>query len=490
MDTGRRTRLSIFWRLTIGFVAIIALVTAVNLFALHQIRQITELSTQLVSRHYPAIESAKWMIDSLYAQVRNEKKYLAVRDHGFLEHFDDDAKKFRETLAALLIQDMPPEVHKILKEVEALHDDYRILFHSEARLQPVRTLKMSKEYDARRDEIVNRITGLLESFIMRHESTVETVVNDARRRSEQAGIITKQLGILALFLGLLLAGLATYSILAPLRRLQEHIRQIGQGNFKTSVDVPAPSDLQDLVDSVGIMAKKLQELDDLKAEFVSHITHELRSPMTAIHAGTQLLLEEIPGPVTQAQRETLELMVESSRQLIDMISSLLDLSKIEAGMMEYRIVSTDVKRIIDTAINKIRLLADRERIRLSIEAPRGPVFAPVDDARIQQVLDNLLSNAVKFSREGGAIHLKVEPDAKERVLRISVSDTGRGISPESLPHIFERFYQGTMRARGGAAGTGIGLALAKKVVEAHGGRIWAESELGKGTTMTFVLPLA
>jgi len=490
MDSPRRTRLSIFWRLTIGFVTIIALVTAVNLFALHQIRQITELSTQLVSRHYPAIESAKWMIDSLYSQVRNEKKYLAVRDEGFRAHFDDDAKKFRETLSLLLVQDMPAEARQALKQVETLHDEYRILFHSEARFQPVRTQKMSKEYDARRDELVNRMTSLLESFIERHEATVETVVNDARSRSEQAGIITKQLGIIALFLGLLLAGLATYSILVPLRRLQEHIRQIGQGNFKTMVDVPAPSDLQDLVDSVGVMAKKLQELDDLKAEFVSHITHELRSPMTAIHAGTQLLLEEIPGPVTQAQRETLELMVESSRQLIDMISSLLDLSKIEAGMMEYRIVSTDVKRIIDTAINKIRLLADREHIRLSIEAPRGPVFAPLDDARIQQVLDNLLSNAVKFSREGGAIHVKVEPDAKERVLRISVSDTGRGISPESLPHIFERFYQGTMRARGGAAGTGIGLALAKKVVEAHGGRIWAESELGKGTTMTFVLPLA
>ncbi|WP_447978949.1 HAMP domain-containing sensor histidine kinase [Candidatus Nitrospira bockiana] len=482
-------RLSIFWRLTIGFLAIIALVLAVNLFALHQIRQITDLTTALVARHYPAIESAKWLIDSLYGQVRNEKKYLAVHDEVFLSHFDEDAREFRRTLALLLEQEPPGDAQKMLKEVENRHDDYRILFHSEARLQPVRTPKMSKEYEATRDELINTIVHTLESFITQHDAMVTTVLNDARRRSEQAGVVTKQLMIVALFLGLVLAGLATYSILSPLRRLQEHIRQIGQGNFKTAIDVPAPTDLQDLVDSVGSMAKRLQELDDLKAEFVSHITHELRSPLTAIHAGTQLLLEEIPGPVTQAQRETLQLMVESSRQLIDMISSLLDLSKIEAGMMEYRIVSTDMKRIIDTAVNKIRLLADRERIRIVVEAPRGPVFVPADDARIQQVLDNLLSNAVKFSREGGSIHIKVEADPKERALRISVSDTGRGIAPESLPHIFERFYQGGMRARATAAGTGIGLALVKKVVEAHGGRIWAESELGKGTTMTFVLPL-
>jgi two-component system, NtrC family, sensor histidine kinase GlrK len=483
-------RLSIFWRLTIGFLAIIMLVSGVNLFALHQIRQITEFSNALVSTHYPAIDSAKWLIDSIYVQVRNEKKYLAVRDDVFLKHFDTDAREFQHTLDALLEQEGSPDGQKTLKEIETLHDDYRILFHTEARLEPVRTQKMSKEYESQRDAIVTTMTKHLETFVDLHEASISTVINDAGRRSEQAGVVTKQLVILALCLGLLLASLATYSILSPLRRLQEHIRQIGLGNFKTAVNVSAPSDLRELVESVGAMAKKLQELDDLKAEFVSHITHELRSPLTAIHAGTQLLLEEIPGPVTEPQRETLELMVESSRQLIDMISSLLDLSKIDAGMMEYRIVSSDIKRVLDTSVNKIRLLADRERIRIVIEAPRGPVFAPVDETRMQQVLDNLLSNALKFSREGGSIYLRVEPDQKEKVLRISVTDTGRGIAPQSLQYIFERFYQGAVRARGGAPGTGIGLALVKRVVEAHGGRIWADSELGKGTTMSFVLPLS
>src|SRR5207248_1760016 len=144
--------------------------------------------------------------------------------------------------------------------------------------------------------------------------------------------------------------------------------------------------------------------------------------LTAIHAGTQLLLEEIPGPVSQPQRETLQLMVESSRQLIDMISSLLDLSKIDAGMMEYRIASTDIKRVVETAINKIKLLADREHIRVLVNAPRGPLFVKADDGRIQQVLDNLLSNALKFSREGASVHVRLEPDYKGRTLRISVSD--------------------------------------------------------------------
>lgn len=482
-------RLSIFWRLTIGFLAVIAIAAAVNMFALNQVRQITEASTELVSKHYPAIESAKWLEGSLYAQLRSEKKYLAVRDEIFLKHFDDDAKEFRRTLAGLLGQESTEEGRHFLKEAEGLHDEYRILFHSEARFRAAGALGRHTAYESRRDATIDRISELLRSYAELHEEKISTAISDSRKRSEQAAVITKQLMIVALLIGLGLAGLATYSIVSPLRRLQDHIREIGQGHFGTSVKIDAPSDLQDLVESVGSMSKKLQELDDMKAEFLSHITHELRSPLTAIHAGTQLLLEEIPGPVTREQRETLQLMLDSSRQLIDMISSLLDLSKIQAGMMEYNITSIDLSRVIETSINKVRLLANREHIRIVVDAPRGPLWVPADDLRIQQVLDNLLSNAIKFSREGTSIHLKIDVDQKTRVLQVSVSDTGRGIPSESLPYIFDRFYQGSIRANSRIPGSGIGLALAKKVVEAHGGRIWAESELGKGTTMKFILPL-
>ncbi|MGH7232529.1 MAG: sensor histidine kinase [Nitrospiraceae bacterium] len=483
-------KLSIFWRLTIGFLAIIAVVTAVNLFALYQIREITESSTELVSKRYPAIESGKWLIANLYAQERSEKKYLAVRDDVFLKNFDEEAKEFRRTLTALQDQQSSSEAKNLLKEAEGFHDEYRILFQSEVRLQTAQGRSSRADYTGRRNAFVDRTTESLQAFVNFHQGMVNALVGDSRRRSEQAAAITKQLVVVAILLGLGLAALATYSILVPLRRLQEHIREIGFGNFRTPVEVEAPSDLRELVESVRSMAKKLQELDHLKAGFVSHMTNELRSPLTALHAGTQLLLEEIPGPVTQDQRETLHLMTESSRQLIDMISILLDLSKMEAGMLEYRMAATDLKRVVDTSVNKIRLLADRERIRIIIEAPKGPALVPADDARIQQVLDSLLSNAIKFSREGATIQIRLEPDFKSGVMRTSVTDTGGGISTDSLPHIFERFYRGSTQTRRSFIGSGIGLTLAKMVVEAHGGKIWAESELGKGTTMNFILPMA
>ncbi len=157
-------------------------------------------------------------------------------------------------------------------------------------------------------------------------------------------------------------------------------------------------------------------------------------------------------------------------------------------MMEYRIVLTDLARFAETSVDKVRLLAEGKRIQILTDAPGGRLWVPADGPRIEQVLDNLLSNALKFSPEGRTVNLRMIQDAKGGVIHVSVSDTGPGIPPEDLPHIFERFYQGHMQARTTVVGSGLGLALAKKIVEAHGGRIWVESELGKGTTVHFTLP--
>jgi two-component system sensor histidine kinase GlrK len=182
-------------------------------------------------------------------------------------------------------------------------------------------------------------------------------------------------------------------------------------------------------------------------------------------------------------------MADSSRRLIHLTSTILDLSKMEAGMMEYRIVPVDLRRVADISVNKVRLLADSKHVQLLVEHPGERVWVKADAPRIEQVLDNLLSNALKFSPEGSIVKMHMKPDFKAGVLEVSVSDAGPGIAPEDLPHIFERFYQGKMKAKHTTAGSGLGLALAKKVVEAHGGRIWIESELEKGTTVRFILRL-
>ena len=486
----RPARLSIFARLSLGFLTIILLMGAVNLFALSQIRQIIEQSTALVSQHYPAIETVKWLLSNVDAQERSDRKYWAVGDPRFLKQFNEEGDEYRRTIADLKAHDSSEASREALLEAEVLQATYSALFHRYVKGKGVAVRERLAEYDHRRAVLISQMTSALQSSLETHQTLVSKALKESMERSYQAERLTTWLGIAAVVLGVGFAALATYTIVSPLRRLQDHIRQIGQGEFKHRIQVAVPSDLRDLVEAVRSMATKLQALDDMKAEFLSHMTHELRSPMTAIHAGTQLLLEGIPGPISNEQRNTLDIMEQSSREVISMISGLLDLAKFESGMMEYHFGSVDPMRHVHAAVQKVQLFAGRERIRIIVNGPSEPVQVRADEVRIQQVLDNLLSNALKFSPEGALVCLKLEPDAEKKMVRISVSDTGQGIAPESLPHIFENFYGGSTSVPTKVSGSGIGLALAKKVVEGHGGRIWAESEVGKGTTMNVVLPLA
>ncbi|WP_455378450.1 ATP-binding protein [Petrachloros mirabilis] len=482
--------LSIFWRIVLTSLLIIIVMAGVNIYALFQLRQLSALSTTLATKHYPAIEVAKRVLTLAYEQLNSEKKYLAVGDPTFLKHFDEEAEEFHRGIERLLLDESSTEGRQLLEQAKRFQQERLSLFHAELEHAPPAPGVLSPVYENRRNAMMDQITAALDSYIVFHDAAISVGVSRSRESSARAEAVTEQLVLLALVAGIVLAGIASYTILRPLRQVQSHIRQIGQGDFRASLNIDAPSELRELVDTVNWMAGKLQELDDMKGEFLAHVSHELRTPMASIQEGTHLLLDEIPGPLTTEQQTTLRIMADSSRRLITLISTILDLSKMDAGMMEYRIIPTDLKRIADISINKIRLLADAKHVQLLVESPAQRVWVKADSVRIEQVLDNLLSNALKFSPQGGIVKAQMTPDPNAGVLVVSVSDTGPGIPSEELPHIFERFYQGSNNSKYSTPGSGLGLALAKKVVEAHGGRIWIESEVKKGTTVRFILRLS
>ncbi|MDH4185828.1 MAG: HAMP domain-containing histidine kinase [Nitrospira sp.] len=483
-------RLSIFWRIVLTSLIIIVMMAGVNLYALFQLRQLTAISATMATHHYPAIESAKHLQAGLYAQLNSEKKYLAVRDLAFLQHFNEEVEEFQRGLQLLEAQEHTPQGMQLIGQIKQLQHERLTTFRSEQENEFTTAATPSAVYEHQRDLLMDRVGSTLQQFIDLHETSISTGVSHSRESSAKAEAVTEQLVLLALIFGIVLAGFASYTILRPLRQLQGHIKRIGQGNFRTSLNIQAPSELRDLVDAVNWMGKKLQELDDMKGEFLAHVSHELRTPMASIQEGTHLLLDEIPGPLSQEQRTTLRIMADSSRRLITLISTILDLSKMDAGMMEYRIVPTDLKRITDMSVNKVRLLADAKHVQLLVEAPEQRTWVKADALRLEQVLDNLLSNSLKFSSEGGIVKVQMKPDPAAGILEVSVADGGPGIQAADLPYIFERFYQGSTKAKHATPGSGLGLALAKKVVEAHGGKIWIESEAKKGTTVRFILQLA
>ncbi len=231
---------------------------------------------------------------------------------------------------------------------------------------------------------------------------------------------------------------------------------------------------------------ELESASRHKSEFLANMSHELRTPLNAVIGFSEILAEKMFGDVNEKQTEYLQDILESGRHLLSLINDILDLSKIEAGKMELEPSDLDLPMTIDTALMLVRERAARRGIALhrAVDERLGQVEA--DERKIRQVLLNLLSNAIKFTPEGGRVEVAAKP--VNGFIEVSVSDTGVGIAPADQEAVFEEFRQvGTADKR--VEGTGLGLALSRKFVELHGGKIWVKSQVGAGSTFTFTVPV-
>ena len=233
-------------------------------------------------------------------------------------------------------------------------------------------------------------------------------------------------------------------------------------------------------------SQQIQAANRHKSEFLANMSHELRTPLNAIIGFSEVLQERLFGELNEKQAEYTDDILTSGRHLLSLINEILDLSKVEAGRMELEVAAFDLPLAIDNARTFVRERATRHGITLDVKVDDRVGDYVGDERKIKQILLNLLSNAVKFTPEGGRIGINARPikDAVE----ISITDTGIGIAEEDQPKIFEEFRQVGSDSTAKIEGTGLGLTLAKKFVELHGGKIWVESEAGKGSTFVFTLP--
>jgi two-component system sensor histidine kinase GlrK len=276
------------------------------------------------------------------------------------------------------------------------------------------------------------------------------------------------------------------TITQPLSALEKKTKEIGRGDFKGDLDLSSPPELVKLAGAFNLMCNKLNELDKMKADFFSSVAHELRTPLSTIKMGMSLLGEGEEGPITQGQRSLLAVLEKESDRLIRMINSLLDLSKMEAGMMSFHLKPQNIHPLLDQAIGEMGPLIEAKKINLEVAVMERLPIIKIDRERILQALRNIMGNAIKFSPEGGRVKISVR--SVDHGVEVSVADAGPGIPAEDLTTIFEKFKQTTIGGLPPNQGTGLGLAIAKQIITYHGGKIWAESEPGQGSTFIFVLP--
>jgi len=231
----------------------------------------------------------------------------------------------------------------------------------------------------------------------------------------------------------------------------------------------------------------LEEVTNMKSEFVSVVSHELRTPLAIIKEAVMLLFEQLVGPINPKQKEILSKARNNIERLKNIVDELLDISRIEKGTLNLHYSLLNLNDLLRDSSDFFRKLAQEKGIRLEYALPREQVNIFVDAGRINQIVSNLISNAIKFTEENGEIRIEVR--VLEAKVRIGVMDTGIGIARHDLPNLFKKFVQVSKSESAERKGVGLGLAIVKELVEKHGGEIWAESRLGVGTKLYFTLPL-
>jgi signal transduction histidine kinase len=293
---------------------------------------------------------------------------------------------------------------------------------------------------------------------------------------------------LALGLGLLLS----WTLVAPIRRTQARLAEIAEGDFSGRLDVPNRDEIGLLAANVNRMNDELRRLygeletaSRHKSEFLANMSHELRTPLNAIIGFSQVLRQRLFGEINAKQEEYLDDVVASGNHLLSLIDDVLDLSKIEAGRIELERTAFSLPEALERCAVMVRGRAAEAGIRLTLELASDVGVVRADERRVRQIVFNLLSNAVKFTPSGGSVVVATGRGAGETF--VSVTDTGPGVAPKDRERIFEEFEQTELGARQGE-GTGLGLALSRRLVELHGGRVWVERGPGGGSRFVFTLP--
>jgi two-component system, NtrC family, sensor histidine kinase GlrK len=479
----RYVRLTIFWRVILAQLTLIALILGVSLYALSQLHRLASLSSDILATDFARINAEKRLQQVFRIQKRSAEKYLVWRDNEFYNHFVEGSSDFTSALKKVAALVNTPQERALLEQIQELYARYA------TGLSTAFTPKSA--WNQEKNEISEKIATKIEELIRFREEMITRKTVTARDQAVSAASTVGWLSLGGIIAAIFFAYVHARGVSRPLKKLTQGLLRVGQGEFHGVLDVRAPKEVGELVQTFNWMATRLEELDRMKADFIAHISHELRTPLTGIQEGTALLIEQIPGPLTTAQQQILGVVRHYGTQLARHITAILDLSKMEAGMLEYVRVQSNPAVLLERSVEAVQLMAQKKRLHLEVLCTSPLPDLCLDEGRMQEVLDNLLSNAVKFTPEGGTIRMAASLQGEgQSWVEIRVCDTGKGIPAEDVPRIFDKFYQSSYHRQERQQGTGLGLTIARHIVEAHGGKIWAESRVGEGATFVVTLPVS
>lgn len=426
-----------------------------------------------------ASQASRQLLEQMTALERLVRQYMVLEDPGLLEDYARVRQEFLNTTKQLTP----------LGFDEVARKDIQNMVSREAALYGELSVTLAQDPNSAA-QFIERYAGLSDlarSILVASNALAEREIGSLQKTASQGGEKSLLLALTAGLVALVVALLFSFLIARPIRQIDQGIRQLGRADFAHPVLVEGPEDMRYLGQRLEWLRVRLADLEEQQNRFLRHISHELKTPLTAIREGAELLRDRVGGDLSKEQDEVVRIVRENSLQLQKLIEDLLHYHQTRA-MEPHSVGPVALAEILRRVLREHKLAAFARGI--TIEARMRPVEVLGDAEKLRVVADNLVSNAIKYSPRGGAVRLELGATDSDAVL--DVLDQGPGVRPEEAEKIFESFYQGKAPAEGRVKGSGLGLAIAREYVLAHGGKVGLvlSNEPGRrGAHFRVILPL-
>jgi signal transduction histidine kinase len=485
-------------KLLVGFLTIVLLLIAVGSIGLLVLSHSHRRAEDLVNLQRK-IAAYRQLQHNTTAQLYSVASALLVRDERTLDATLRQLNQFGYDLDRL--QFIAKDEVELLGQVRKDYDQFIQVVNQAVELIRNGKIEAGNQLQSTRaNPLAERLERLMNQLVNRAEADMvaSVEVSGAAYTYSRGIVIAFAVGSIAL--ALILGYAISWSVIGPLQQIDTRFRQIASGNFEQKVQVPNQDELGTLAANLNKMStelgqlyrqieeksKQLEAANKHKSDFLARVSHDLRTPLNSIIGFTRIVLRRTEDQLPNLQKENLHKVLISSEHLLNLINELLDLAKIDAGKMEVIADIFRVEDVINMTTATVEPLLKDGRVRLVKDIAANLPPLKTDRDKLKQILFNLLSNAAKFTEHG---EIRVSAARKNGSLRLAVSDTGIGMQPEALEHIFEEFQQAEKTTASKYGGTGLGLAIVKKFINLMGGDIVVESEEGKGSKFTITIPI-
>jgi two-component system sensor histidine kinase GlrK len=459
-----------------AFVAL-PLVVALALAVLY-IDRLVDQSQNAVYKAVEATRDSRMLISQVNAMERYARQYLVLRDSALLDAYNGARQDFRTTARELVsLTAGTPQQERVLQLNAAEVELFDRFTSGELIQQP-----------NGQEEVAERFMRLAEGargILSGSNRLIDEQVDILGDTASEAQRVLFGLAFALIPLTLLSVGVFTALIAHPIRQVDYAIRHLGDGNFDNEISVSGPRDLQYLGHRLDWLRQRLRDLEQQKAKFLQHISHELKTPLTAIRESVDLISDGVVGPLNPQQEEIAGILKSNARQLQALIEDLLSFGTSQTHAPTLYLASVELKPLVQQILQNHKPTLLTKNIRLSTDLADISLFA--DREKICTVVDNLLSNAIKFTPPGGDISVCLTEQGELACLE--VTDSGPGIEADEQELVFEAFYQGRRRPSGYVKGSGLGLSIAREYVLAHQGTIAVVDHQGPGARLRVTLPL-